>query len=357
MLTLKEINEVSFGKAGFSGYKPEDVDNFIDVVSESFKQLLAEREAASKKIAELTARNSDMQDKLAILAEKIENYRKDEEGIKDAIITAQRMARISLDEANQKARLIVSNAEESATELLNNAKTESAQAAKDYMQLADEKRKELEAVKKQVTAFRASLLEMYKKHLECIDHIPSFKHKQEDKAPAREEKPAPAMTVEPVQERPVYEPEPQPAPASRPVRTEMEVGPLAQESPERAPAPKPMPVTRPAPAVEPLPPVTAPPAVEPVAKPVNEPVMDQQVIPPAQPVQASRKKEPPLSRKLDYTQEQQDYIETSYMDDNDLSEIGINTKAFSDIPESLRKEKRAFYSNLEFGEGIDVTNH
>ena len=30
MFTVKEINEVSFGKAGFSGYKPEDVDNFIN---------------------------------------------------------------------------------------------------------------------------------------------------------------------------------------------------------------------------------------------------------------------------------------------------------------------------------------
>ena len=33
MLTVKEINEVSFGKASFSGYKAEDVDNFIDEVS------------------------------------------------------------------------------------------------------------------------------------------------------------------------------------------------------------------------------------------------------------------------------------------------------------------------------------
>ena len=30
MLTVKEINEVSFGKAGFSGYKPEDVATLLD---------------------------------------------------------------------------------------------------------------------------------------------------------------------------------------------------------------------------------------------------------------------------------------------------------------------------------------
>ena len=46
MLTVKEINEVSFGKAGFSGYKPEDVDNFIDQVAASFQELLTQRDAA-----------------------------------------------------------------------------------------------------------------------------------------------------------------------------------------------------------------------------------------------------------------------------------------------------------------------
>ena len=50
MLTVKEINEVSFGKAGFSGYKPEDVDNFIDEVVDSFQELIAERDEAAKKV-------------------------------------------------------------------------------------------------------------------------------------------------------------------------------------------------------------------------------------------------------------------------------------------------------------------
>ena len=51
MLTVKEINEVSFGKAGFSGYKPEDVDNFIDEVVESFTQLQAERDDAVQPVS------------------------------------------------------------------------------------------------------------------------------------------------------------------------------------------------------------------------------------------------------------------------------------------------------------------
>ena len=54
MLTVKEINEVSFGKASFSGYKAEDVDNFIDEVVESFTQLQAERDDALQQNAQLS---------------------------------------------------------------------------------------------------------------------------------------------------------------------------------------------------------------------------------------------------------------------------------------------------------------
>ena len=34
MLTLNEIANVSFRKSNFAGYKPEDVDEFIDKVVE-----------------------------------------------------------------------------------------------------------------------------------------------------------------------------------------------------------------------------------------------------------------------------------------------------------------------------------
>lgn len=47
----------------------------------------------------------------------------------------------------------------------------------------DRKRSELEEMKRQVSAFRVSLLEMYKKHLESINHIPSFRIKETPPAP------------------------------------------------------------------------------------------------------------------------------------------------------------------------------
>ena len=65
MLTVKEINEVSFGKAGFSGYKPEDVDNFIDEVVESFTQLLAERDDALQQEAQLDQQVKELTNQVA----------------------------------------------------------------------------------------------------------------------------------------------------------------------------------------------------------------------------------------------------------------------------------------------------
>ena len=252
MLTVKEINEVSFGKAGFSGYKPEDVDNFIDEVVESFTQLQAERDDAlqqcaqqnqqmeelNRQVAELKVKNSELQKKLGILAQKIESYREEEDGIKEAILSAQRMGKEALQDAKGKAAVMMADAEENAKKILENARDDAARAAREYANQVEQKRSELEEMKRQVSAFRVSLLEMYKKHLESINHIPSFRVKepvQKAEAPAYEEQPVPA-DPEPVRE-PVREAEPQPEP--QPV-------PQQREEPQPVVQPKPQPVRQPA---------------------------------------------------------------------------------------------------------------
>ncbi len=86
MLTVKEINEVSFGKAGFSGYKPR---TWTILSTKWVTQLLAERDALQQEaqldqqvkeltnqVAQLKAKNAELQKKLGILAQKIESYRK-----------------------------------------------------------------------------------------------------------------------------------------------------------------------------------------------------------------------------------------------------------------------------------------
>lgn len=336
MLTVKQINEVSFGKAGFSGYKPEDVDNFIDEVAASFEQLESERNDALTRAKELAAQNSDLaaknaelSEKLGILAQKIEAYREDEDGIKEALISAQRTGKKSIEEAKNKAELILQDAKVEAESILEDAKAEASRTAKEYMAQAEEKKAELEEIKLQVTAFRGSLMEMYKKHLECIDHIPVFK-------------PAKARVEEPVEE-----PEP-------PVAEE-----TSQEEPvrEEIPAPAPAPVLEPQPEPEPQP-APAAPVIQPVPEAINAapdrtPAAEQ----PRHSIQVQMASEPHEERarpdqrrtlhdRVDFTKEQSSF--------DDLSDVGIDMKTYNSIPESLRQEKDSHYSNLEFGEDVDL---
>ena len=315
MLTVKEINEVSFGKAGFSGYKPEDVDNFIDEVVESFTQLLAERDDAlqqeaqldqqvkelTNQVAQLKAKNAELQKKLGILAQKIESYREEEDGIKEAILSAQKIGKDAIQEAKDKAAVMLVDAEENAKALLANARDDAAKAAREYAIQVEQKRNELEEMKRQVSAFRVSLLEMYKKHLESINHIPSFRFK--DTQPA------------------VSRPEPQPAPQPEP---EPEPQPVYREEPRPVSAPVSVPEPKPEP------------------EPVPQPVVEQP-------------KMETLQDKVDYSREQLRQEPHSYHpDDNDLSQVGIDLEAYSDIPESLQREKASHFSNLEFGDDVDL---
>ena len=341
MLTVKEINEVSFGKAGFSGYKPEDVDNFIDEVVESFTQLLAERDDAlqqeaqldqqvkelTNQVAQLKAKNAELQKKLGILAQKIESYREEEDGIKEAILSAQKIGKDAIQEAKDKAAVMLADAEENAKALLANARDDAAKAAREYAIQVEQKRNELEEMKRQVSAFRVSLLEMYKKHLESINHIPSFRVKETTPV---EEAPAP-----------VYE-EPQPEPKQEPV-TQPEPTPIPA-APVVQPQPEPVAVQKPEPASEVL------------AEPEEETIRPQA---PKQPAKhtASRARDQRslgdtgLRNKVDFSQEQ---TQPAPFEDDDLSQVGIDLKAYSNIPESLQREKESHFSHLEFGDDVDV---
>lgn len=370
MLTVKEINEVSFGKAGFSGYKPEDVDNFIDRVAADFQELLAQRDAAVKQTedlaalnSELAAKNADVQRKLSVLAQKVESYRADEEGIKEAIISAQRMSKTMLKEAEQKAADIVRDARaqaeaklleanENARKITQNAETDAAKSAREYAQLAETKKNEMEEIQKQVNAFRSALLEMYKKHLECIDHIPTFR--QKDAAEEKKSVPEPVNLPKAEAQPPVEAPEPEFIPEPEPP------APPVQSRPEPEPEPEPLPESEPSVPIQeyreqPAQPQASWPAAErPAAQPARSPrqAPRQNAVPRRQEQPKAR----PLGDTYSYVQEQlqPSRLPESYLEENDLSSVGIDLNAHTNIPEALRREKSTNYSNLPFGDGVDI---
>lgn len=166
MMTLNDIINIGFRKSGFSGYKAEDVDGFVDHVRESYDQLLKTNVSQAEQIDKLKAENEQNIEKLKVLAGRIEEYRAQEDEIKNALISAQKLSDASVREARHKAEIIIKDANLKAEHIIANADEK----------ITDQKR-EMERLQQAVSDFRTKLLGAYKEHLTLIDALPV--HKQE----------------------------------------------------------------------------------------------------------------------------------------------------------------------------------
>ena len=151
MLTLDEIREISFRRAGKNGYNAADVDDFIDEVTATVEQLIAAKNDSDRKIE--------------ILAGKIEQYREDEETVRNALLTSQKLSDTTIKEAQNKADYIVRSAEKKSRAILTEA------------EMATEREKDkFEALHAETAKLRTEILALYKKHIAMVEEFP----KEED---------------------------------------------------------------------------------------------------------------------------------------------------------------------------------
>ena len=143
MISAKEIHELRFEKAAF-GYKQEDIDEFLT-------QLEQEVEIAEQEMA-------DSNEKIQVLADKVREYMRDEDALKDALLGAQREGHRIIAEANAKADGIIADAKKRADAMMDEVTDEAHQA------LAD--------ARKQVADFKKALFDMYKEHLQMLSTMP-----------------------------------------------------------------------------------------------------------------------------------------------------------------------------------------
>lgn len=164
MMTAKDIRDKRFEKASW-GYRPEDIDEFLGQIEATLQEYENERE--------------DSNHKIMILAERVREYMKDEEAIKDALLGAQKEGRRIIAEANEKAEQITEKAKEEAAVLLDEATRQHEIAMeKNRAEIAKEKEVLAEA-RRMVADFKRSLFEMYKGHLEVIAAMPEAEEDEE----------------------------------------------------------------------------------------------------------------------------------------------------------------------------------
>ena len=204
MISPQEIRTVTFDKI-MRGYRPEDVDAFLQQVAQDMEQLAND--------------NAEKEKKLYILAEKIEEYRRDEDNLKTALLNAQRMGENVIREAKQKAEAILREASIRADTLTRVANEQ-----------VDEQKEELVRLKAEIVRFKNDILGMYKKHIELLSDLPDDDNAVEEPlAPILEEKVAESQVEtkeEPVEAITMAEEEVEPAVES----VEVETSVLVEES-------------------------------------------------------------------------------------------------------------------------------
>ena len=107
MFTPQQIEQVSFGKATFGGYDMNDVDEFLEPLTEDYITLYKE--------------NALLKSKMRILVGKLEEYRKNEISMKDAMVNAQKTCDKMVAEAEAKCAEMLAAANKAAAQNASNA--------------------------------------------------------------------------------------------------------------------------------------------------------------------------------------------------------------------------------------------
>ncbi len=217
MLTPEVVKSKEFQATGRGAYRADDVDGFFAEVSASYEQMFKE--------------NGELIKKISILANKVEQYKEEEDSLRKALISAQTLAdkivrdakesvEGTLEKAQADGEKMREEAKAEAQEIVEKAKAEADAVILQSKKDADEilgavNRKvmkeslEFEMLQKKAAEFRANLLGLYKEHLNSINSIPEYVEKEM----AAETAAAPAETPASEATAPVETPEEESVPA------------------------------------------------------------------------------------------------------------------------------------------------
>lgn len=190
MLTVEEIENISFRRAGIGGYKIEDVDNFVDGVID--------------KVKDLELSNKELERRIDQLNQKLMKHEERAESVQDAIITAEKTAKKLVRDASLEAERILSEAKKQAEKtvadadekafrtvteadvraktVLDSALTHSAAGIDENNRVIEYQKQQIIQIQSEVARFREALIDSYKNHLKMINSLPKaeeFKQYQE----------------------------------------------------------------------------------------------------------------------------------------------------------------------------------
>ncbi len=156
MFTPREIRDTEFDRVS-RGYNPADVDEFLNQLADQVEKLTAERDEALRQVQPMK--------------NELEQYQSDENAIRSALVSAEKMRESIVNEANQQHDILIRDAEQRARHMIDDAR----ERVKSESKLLDE-------IKLRVSQFKNELLGMYEGHLKMIGSLPDFEMPEYDES-------------------------------------------------------------------------------------------------------------------------------------------------------------------------------
>ncbi|MBQ3192773.1 MAG: DivIVA domain-containing protein [Oscillospiraceae bacterium] len=156
MFTPQQIDQISFGRATFGGYDMQQVDEFLEPLTEDYVTLYKE--------------NALLKSKMRVLVGKLEEYRKNEASMKDAVVNAQKTCDKMVAEAEAKCAKMLQQAN---TMAVANTQTSDAQIAAENARVEEARQ-----------AAAAKIGELQEQLRSCIQALDRIKTANAPAAPA-----------------------------------------------------------------------------------------------------------------------------------------------------------------------------
>ncbi len=138
MLTPQQIEQISFNRATFGGYDMQDVDAILEPLTEDYITLYKE--------------NALLKSKMKVLVSKLEEYRSNEDSMKDAIVNAQKTCDLMVKDAEAKCTQMLQDANAAAAENAKNADMLIAAENARVEEARQTASKRIDELKEQITA-------------------------------------------------------------------------------------------------------------------------------------------------------------------------------------------------------------
>lgn len=140
MLTVQEIQSMSFEKAVFGGYDMKTVDEFIEQITEDYAAMQKE--------------NAALKSKMKVLVDKIEEYKSVEDGMRRALVSAQNIAKETIDKSKADA-----------DKILNAAKNDAEAKLSVYQAKIEQEKSELSRIRQENAEFISKMTGYFEKQM------------------------------------------------------------------------------------------------------------------------------------------------------------------------------------------------